>query len=136
MNKVELTGRLKKKPEVRYGGTDNSVAIAKYTLAVDRRYKRDGEPTADFIQCVCFGKAAEFAEKYFRKGTKIAIIGRIKTGSYESEGRRIYTTDIIVEEQEFCESKKSGDQVQAQAAEADGFMNIPDSLDDDNLPFS
>ena len=97
MNKVILMGRLTRDPEVRYSAGDNSLAIARYTLAVDRRFKRDGEATADFISCVAFGRAAEFAEKYFRQGIKIAISGRIQTGSYTNrEGQKVYTTEVVV----------------------------------------
>ena len=112
MNKVILMGRLTRDPEVRYSAGDNSLAIARYTLAVDRRFKRDGEATADFISCVAFGRAAEFAEKYFRQGIKIAISGRIQTGSYTNrEGQKVYTTEVVVEDQEFAESKASSDPV-------------------------
>lgn len=111
MNKVVLIGRLTRDPEVRYTQGENSMAIARYTLAVDRRYHgnaRDGEQTADFIPCVAFGKAGEHAEKYYRKGIKIAVSGRIQTGSYTNrDGVKVYTTDVIVEEQEFAESKGS-----------------------------
>ena len=143
MNKVILNGRLTRDPEIRYGG--NNTCVAKYTLAVDRRFKRDGEPTADFIRCVVFGKPAEFTEKYFRKGTKICISGRIQTGSYTNrDGQKIYTTDVIVEEQDFAESKAAAAQsnnIQAGPspygpADSDGFMNIPDGIDDDELPFN
>ena len=112
MNKVVLIGRLTRDPEVRYTQGENSMAIARYTLAVDRRYHgnaRDGEQTADFIPCVAFGKAGEHAEKYYRKGIKIAVSGRIQTGSYTNrDGVKVYTTDVIVEEQEFAESKGNG----------------------------
>lgn len=149
MNKVILMGRLTRDPEVRYSAGDNALAIARYTLAVDRRFKRDGEATADFISCVSFGKTAEFAEKYFRQGTKIAVTGRIQTGSYTNrEGQKVYTTEVVVEEQEFAESKSSNDNYQrnnyvshesapsapAGGASADGFMNIPEGIDEE-LPF-
>ena len=137
-------GRLTADPDVRYSQGENPTAVAKYTLAVDRRFKRDGEPTADFIRCVVFGKPAEFTEKYFRKGTKICISGRIQTGSYTNrDGQKIYTTDVIVEEQEFAESKaeqKQNQNIQAgpspygPAPDSDGFMNIPDEIDDE-VPF-
>lgn len=108
MNKVILMGRLTRDPEVRYASGDN-LAIARYTLAVDRRFHRDGEATADFINCVTFGRAAEFAEKYLRQGTKIAVSGRIQTGSYTNrDGHKVYTTEIVVEEQEFAEGKNAG----------------------------
>ena len=107
MNKVILMGRLVRDPEVKYTGAKPS-AVARYTLAVDRRIKKEGGDQADFIQCVAFGKSGEFAEKYFKKGTKIVVEGRIQTGSYEKDGQRIYTTDVVVEQQEFAESKASG----------------------------
>ena len=157
MNKVILMGRLTRDPEVRYSQGEQATAIARYTVAVDRRFRRDGDSqTADFIGCVAFGRQAEFAEKYLRKGTKIALTGRIQTGSYTNkDGVRVYTTDIVVEEQEFAESKaasdrnssdfaannsygggyqQSGRPVPSQAP-SDGFMNIPDGIDEE-LPFS
>ena len=110
MNKVILMGRLTRDPEVRYSAGENSLAIARYTLAVDRRFKRDGEATADFISCVVFGKQAEFAEKYFRQGIRIVVSGRIQTGSYTNrDGVKVYTTEVVVEEQEFAESKAVSD---------------------------
>lgn len=110
MNKVILMGRLTRDPDVRYSAGENATAVARYTLAVDRRFKRDGEATADFVQCVAFGRSAEFVEKYFRQGNKIAITGRIQTGSYiNKDGQKVYTTDVVVEEQEFAESKASAD---------------------------
>ena len=147
MNKVILMGRLTRDPDVRYTTGENPLAIAGYTLAVDRRFHKDGEATADFISCVVFGRAAEFAEKYFRQGLKITISGRIQTGSYTNrEGRKVYTTEIVVEEQEFAESKSSGDNGAAYyppkqtpppdpADGADGFMHIPDGIEEE-LPFS
>lgn len=147
MNKVILMGRLTRDPDVRYTTGENPLAIAGYTLAVDRRFHKDGEATADFISCVVFGRAAEFAEKYFRQGLKITISGRIQTGSYTNrEGRKVYTTEIVVEEQEFAESKSSGDNgaayypskqtpPPAPADGTDGFMNIPDGIEEE-LPFS
>jgi len=143
MNKVILMGRLTKDPDVRYSQGDNTMAIARYTIAVDRRFKRDEGQTADFIGCVAFGKAGEFAEKYFRKGTKIAVTGRIQTGSYTNkEGQKIYTTDVVVEEQEFAESKanSSQDSYQNTPHNAGGntnnndFVSIPDGVDDE-IPF-
>lgn len=137
MNKVHLLGRLTRDPEIRYQQDNEQMAIARYTLAVDRRFKRDGEQTADFISCVAFGKAAEFAEKYLKKGTKIAATGRIQTGSYTNrEGQKVYTTDVIIEEQEFAESKAAAADGRSQPAESDarGFMSIPDGIEDD-LPF-
>ena len=142
MNKVILMGRITRDPEVRYAQNDSSMAIARYTMAVDRRGSRNSqnEQTADFINCVAFGKAGEFAEKYFRKGTKIAIAGRIQTGNYTNkDGVKIYTTDIVVEEQEFAESRQntSGDTSYSTTPSSvgDGFMNIPDGIDEE-LPFN
>ena len=145
MNKVILMGRLTRDPEVRYGAGENSTAVARYTIAVDRRFKRDGEQSADFIGCVAFGRNAEFVEKYLRQGIKIALTGRIQTGSYTNrDGQKVYTTDIVVEEQEFAESKAAaagnggqGNYSRASSApsDANGFMNIPDGIDDE-LPFS
>lgn len=152
MNKVILMGRLTRDPDVRYSAGENSTAVARYTLAVDRRFRRDGDATADFIGCVAFGRQAEFAEKYLRQGTKIAITGRIQTGSYTNrEGQKVYTTDVVVEEQEFAESKNAGGSNGGYSApqhnnpapsantsdlgNADGFMNIPDGIDEE-LPFN
>ncbi len=146
MNKVILMGRLTRDPEVRYSQGETANAVARYSLAVDRRFKRDGEQSADFINCVAFGRAAEFAEKYLRQGTKIAITGRIQTGSYTNrDGVKVYTTDVIVEEQEFAESKAAGasnggsfgaSPAPSPSADiGDGFMNIPDGIDEE-LPFS
>ena len=139
MNKVILMGRLTRDPEVRYTQGDNAMAIARYSLAVDRRFKRDGEPDADFINCVAFGKSGEFAEKYLKKGTKIAVVGRIQTGSYTNkDGQKVYTTDVVVEEQEFAESKNSGSSDNNQSAPVNkntDFMNIPDGIDEE-LPFN
>lgn len=141
MNKVILIGRLAADPEVRYSQGENATAVARYRLAVDRRYKREGdEQTADFISCVAFGKNGEFAEKYLKKGTKIAIVGRIQTGSYEKDGVKHYTFDIVVEEHEFCESKASSGSAESNNrpaptnADSDGFMSIPDGVQED-LPF-
>ena len=147
MNKVILMGRLTRDPDVRYSTGEQATAVARYTLAVDRRRGRnnsDGEQTADFINCVAFGRAGEFAEKYFHKGIKIAITGRIQTGSYTNkEGQKVYTTDVVVDEQEFAESKNaSGESGAAPArmpesatAAGDGFMNIPEGIDEE-LPFN
>ena len=139
MNKVILMGRLTRDPEVRYTQGDNAMAIARYSLAVDRRFKRDGGPDADFINCVAFGKSGEFAEKYLKKGTKIAVVGRIQTGSYTNkDGQKVYTTDVVVEEQEFAESKNSGSSDNNQSAPANkntDFMSIPDGIDEE-LPFN
>lgn len=143
MNKWVGMGRLTKDPEVRYG-QDGKTAVAKYTLACDRRFKRDGEPSADFIPCTAFGRAAEFSEKYLRKGIRIVVSGRIQTGSYKkSDGTTVWTTDIIVEEQEFAESKSasqnnnqshSGGFLNGAETSSDGFINIPDEIDVE-LPF-
>lgn len=140
MNKVILMGRLTRDPEVRYSQGDTPTAIARYTLAVDRRTRKDGEASADFISCVAFGKSAEFAEKYLRKGTKLVVTGRIQTGSYTNkDGAKVYTTDVVVEDQEFAESKAaaSGNQEgnSQPAASGDGFMNIPEGMDEE-LPFN
>lgn len=136
MNKVILMGRLCADPDVRYSNGNEPMAIARYRLAVDRRFKRDGEPEADFISCVAFGKQGEFAEKYLHKGTKVCICGRIQTGSYEKDGQKVYTTDIVVEEHEFAESKASAQNQSAAPAQtsSDGFMNIPEGIDEE-LPF-
>ena len=140
MNKVILMGRIVRDPEVRYSnGANGSTAVARYTLAVDRKFKQEGQPTADFINCIAFGKLGEFAEKYLRQGIKIAVTGRIQTGNYTNkDGQKVYTTDVVVEEQEFCESKSSqqtqnNDRPQTSS---DGFMSIPDNLEDEGLPFS
>lgn len=133
MNKVILIGRLTKDPDVRNTGDDNSKAVARYTLAVDRRFKKDGETNADFISCIAFGNGAAFVEKYLSKGMKIVVVGRIQTGSYTNkEGQKVYTTDVVVEEQEFAESKNSRN---PQPCPDDGFMNIPDDIGED-LPFN
>lgn len=141
MNKVILIGRLTKDPEIRYTEGNEPIAIARYSLAVDRRTRgQDGEKEADFINCVAFRKNAEFAEKYLVKGMKIAITGRIQTGSYKNrDGQKVYTTDVVVEEQEFVESKKSEDRKGQQPVPAptpDGFMSLPDGVDEDGLPFN
>ncbi len=139
MNKVILMGRLTRDPEVRYTQGTEPMAIARYTLAVDRRAKRvaDSEQTADFIACVAFGKAAEFTEKYLRKGIKIVITGRIQTGSYTNkDGVKVYTTEVVIEEQEFVESKKTSDEYGRVPTSDDdsNFMSIPEGIADD-LPF-
>ncbi len=146
MNKVILMGRLTRDPEVRYSQGAEPLAIARYTLAVDRRGRRDangGDQSADFIQCVSFGRTAEFAEKYLKQGTKMLISGRIQTGSYTNkDGNRVYTTEVVVEEQEFAESKanassggyQSSDRPAPESASAEGFMSIPDGIEND-LPF-
>jgi single-strand DNA-binding protein len=138
MNKVILMGRLTRDPEVRV--TEGGTTIARYTLAVDRRYAKDGEQTADFISCVAFGKAAEFAEKYYKKGTKVVITGRIQTGSYDDkDGKKVYTTDIVIEDQEFAESKQAQANNSTPTGNAptgtDGFMSIPDGIEE-SLPFN
>lgn len=140
MNSVQLTGRLTREPEVRY--TDGGLSIARFTLAVNRRFKQENGPDADFIRCVAFGKTAEFIEKYFNKGQKMDLNGRIQTGSYDKDGTKIFTVDVVVENVEFGESKAaqahnnpntgSGD---FETAGTDGFMNIPDGIDEE-LPFS
>lgn len=140
MNRVVLLGRLTRDPDVRHvQGANGDMAIARFNLAVDRRRRKDSnEQQADFINCVAFGKIGEFAEKYLRKGTKIAIDGRIQTGSYDNkDGMRIYTTDVVIEHCEFAESKKSGNAANGTAMGVngpDGFMNIPDGIDEE-LPF-
>lgn len=132
MNKVILMGRLTRDPEV--WNSQSGTAVARYTLAVDRMFKREGEPNTDFINCITFGKSAEFVEKYLKKGMRIAVSGRIQTGSYTNRDCvKVYTTDIIVEEHEFAERKQSG--TCDMPGQGDGFMNTPDGLDDE-LPFS
>lgn len=144
MNKVVLMGRLTRDPDVRYTQGQDQKCIARYTLAVDRRKARDSEgQQADFISCVAFGKAAERVQKYLHKGTKICISGRIQTGSYtKQDGTKVYTTDVIAEEQEFAESKAASqncasatEEPAGQQAAMDGFMNIPDGVDE-NVPFT
>lgn len=143
MNKVILMGRLTREPEIRYSQGNDQMAIARYTLAVERRYNRNADQTADFINCVAFGRLAEVAEKYFHRGTKIVATGRIQTGSYTNkDGNKVYTTDVVVEDQEFAESK--GNSAESDSvpsgrpnpanASADGFMSIPEGIEDD-LPF-
>lgn len=148
MNKVILMGRLTRDPEIRYSQGERSMAIARFTLAVDRRRRsgdNGGEQTADFITCVAFDRQAEFAEKYLHQGTKMLVTGRIQTGSYTNkEGQKVYTTEVMVEELEFAESKSQSDNNggnysapsrPAPSAAGDGFMSIPDSADDDGMPF-
>lgn len=148
MNKVILMGRLTRDPEIRYSSGNEPTAIARYTLAVDRRYKRQGDDqTADFINCVVFGRGAEFAENYLHQGTKIVAVGRIQTGSYTNkDGHKVYTTEVIVEEQEFAESKAAAQNGNssntgntsrpAPASDpGDGFMDIPDAIEEE-LPFN
>ena len=137
MNKVIEIGRLTKEPEIRYSQGANTICIARYTLAVDRKFKQEGQPNADFINCIAFGKLGEFAEKYLHKGTKIAVTGRIQTGSYKNkDGNTVYTTDVVVEEQEFCESKsQSNSQPQSTPSNDNSWLNIPDGVED-SLPFN
>lgn len=155
MNKVILMGRCVRDPEVRYSqnGDGSSTGVARYTLAIDRRFKREGDSqTADFISCVAFGKQCEFAEKYLLKGTKVVVEGRIQTGSYTNkDGQKVYTTDVIIEHHEFAESKShsTGGMQNVEGANnnaynapannydpGDGFMNIPDGVEDEGLPFN
>ena len=150
MNKVILMGRLTRDPEIRYSQNDTSMAIARYSLAVDRRFARrnegSNEQIVDFINCVAFGRSAEFAEKYFRQGMRVLITGRIQTGSYTNkDGQKVYTTDIVVEDQEFADSKGAAGNNEGGFAPArpsapamdagDGFMNIPEGIDEE-LPFN
>lgn len=146
MNKVILMGRLTRDPEVRYSQGENNMASARYTLAVDRRFQKNSDQSADFISCVAFGRSAEFAEKYLKQGTKLCITGRIQTGSYTNkDGVKVYTTDVVVEDQEFAESKNASQsgggmdfagssRPTPSAASGDGFMSIPDGIEDE-LPF-
>ena len=139
MNKVLEIGRLTRDPDVRYA--NSGTTIASFTIAVDRRFKKEGEPSADFISCKAFGKTAEFIEKYFHKGMKIAIEGRIQTGSYQKDdGSKVYTTDVICEAVEFVESKQSSENSApadkpAEAPKTDDFMQIPDDIAEE-LPFN
>ena len=137
MNKVIEIGRLTKDPDIRYSQGANTTCVARYTLAVDRKFKQEGQPTADFINCIAFGKLGEFAEKYLHKGVKIAVTGRIQTGSYKNkDGNTVYTTDVVVEEQEFCESKsQSNSQTQPAPSNDNSWVNIPDGVED-SLPFN
>lgn len=136
MNKVILIGRLTADPEIKYSteiGSVNQATVARYRLAVDRRFKKEGQPDADFISCVTFGKSAEFAEKYLKKGKKIAVVGRIQTGNYDKDGQTIFTTDVVAEEHEFCESKAS----EGSAAPSEPSLPMPDGFgsNEDDLPF-
>lgn len=143
MNKVILMGRLTRDPEVRYVAQgDNNMAIARYNLAVDRRFRREGEATADFIRCVAFGKQGEFTEKYLKQGTKIVIEGRLQTGSYTNkDGQKVYTVEVVIEHSEFAESKASAASRATDASlpmpdeDENGFMNIPEGMDE-GLPFN
>lgn len=135
MNKVVIVGRLTRDPDVRRSNTTDQTAIARFTLAVDRKYKRNGEPDADFISCVAFGKTAEFCEKYFSKGAKIGACGRIQTGSYkDKDNKTVYTTDVVLEEVEFGESKSEANNKPADNAAKDGFRSVEQNVDED-LPF-
>ena len=148
MNRAILMGRLTRDPEVRYSSGERSMAIARYTLAVDRGFKRgdSSEQNADFIPCVAFDKAGEFAERYFRQGMRVLVSGRIQTGSYTNkEGQKVYTTEVIIDTQEFADSKGASDgsssyqastRPSPSSASTDGFMNIPDGVDDEGLPFN
>lgn len=156
MNKVILMGRLTRDPDIRASQNENSVSVARFTVAVDRRFKRDGDQSADFISCVAFGKTAEFIERYTKQGTKLCLEGRIQTGSYNNkDGQKVYTTDVVVENVEFAESKAasagtgsapSGYTPAPSAAPApapvpveaagEGFMSIPDGVEDEGLPFN
>ena len=148
MNRAILMGRLTRDPEVRYSSGERSMAIARYTLAVDRGFKRgdSSEQNADFIPCVAFDKAGEFAERYFRQGMRVLVSGRIQTGSYTNkEGQKVYTTEVIIDTQEFADSKGASDgagsyqtstRPSPASASTDGFMNIPDGVDDEGLPFN
>ena len=146
MNKVILLGRLTRDAEIRYSQGESSTAVARFSIAVDRRFNRTDEQTADFINCVAFGKTAEFLERFGRKGTKFAVEGRIQTGSYTNkDGQKVYTTDVVVENAEFAESKSAAsgnaggfapaDRPAPSQAAGDGFMNIPDGIDEE-LPFN
>lgn len=135
MNKVILMGRLTRDPDIRYTAGDTPTAVARYTLAVNRRYKREGEAAADFISCIAFGKTAEIAEKYLYQRSKITISGRLQTGNYTNrEGQKVYFTQVVVEEQEFAEGKKEQSAAVSEKTD-DGFMNIPEGIDEE-LPFS
>lgn len=144
MNKVYLIGRLTRDPEVRYSqSSDKDVCIARYTLAVNRKIKSDNQPDADFISCTALGRVGEFAEKYLGKGMKIAVVGEWRTGKYTNkDGQTVYTNDLLVNEHEFVESKESGSfnnsnsHSSATASTNDGFMNIPDGVEDEGLPFN
>ncbi len=139
MNRVILMGRLTRDPEVRYSQGERAMAVARYSLAVDRRGRRSQEgngQTADFIPCVAFDKAGEFAERYFRQGMRVLVSGRIQTGSYtDRDGKKVYTTQVIVDEQEFADGKDSGAAQPQRPVDSDGFMNIPDGVEDEGLPF-
>lgn len=150
MNKSILMGRLTRDPEVRYSQGAEPMAIARYSLAVNRRFKRDGEPDADFINIVAFGRNGEFAEKFFKKGMQVVVVGSIRTGSYEKDGRKVYTTDVVAEEQHFAESKRNFEERMTSGggnsfsqpsastggnSNVDGFVSVDDDFDDDDIPF-
>lgn len=143
MNKVILMGRITRQPEVRYAQNENGTAVARFSLAVDRRFKRDGEPEADFFNCTCFGKQAEFVEKYLSKGTKMLVTGRIQNDNYTNkDGQQVYSVRVMIDEMEFAESKNHGSntadsqtQNKQPETDSDGFMNIPDDIDEE-LPFN
>lgn len=143
MNKVILMGRLTRSPEVRYSQGSDPVAVARYTLAVNRRFKRKDEPEADFIPCVAFGESGEFAEKYFRKGQLVGVIGRLQVRSWDKDGKKHWTTEVIIEEQHFAESKAAAEQGRKDTGEgkadgqapADGFYPINEGVEDEDLPF-
>ena len=148
MNRAILMGRLTRDPEVRYSSGERSMAIARYTLAVDRGFKRgdSSEQNADFIPCIAFDKAGEFAEKYFRQGMRVLVSGRLQTGNYTNkDGHKVYTTEVIIDTQEFADSKGASEGASSYqastrpsptSASTDGFMNIPDGVDDEGLPFN
>ena len=144
MNKAVLLGRLTRDPEIRYTQSNEPLCIARYTVAVDRRFKRDGEPSADFIPCVAFGRAGEFAEKYFKKGMMVCVAGRIQVRSWEDQqGQKRWSTEVVLEEQDFAESKASfqsrgGSDVPSEPMQSDdsgGFAAISETIDDEDLPF-
>ncbi len=147
MNKVILMGRLTRDPEVRYSQGANATAVARFSIAVDRRFKREGEPDADFFNCTCFGKQAEFIERYLRKGTKVVVVGRIQNDNYTNkDGQMVYSVRVMVDEIEFAESKNASSGNEggytggnynrpAPSGAGDGFMNIPDGIDEE-LPFN
>ena len=135
MNKVELMGRLTRDPEVRYSQDGNNTCVARYTLAVKRRFMRNGEEDADFIRCIALGKKGEFAEKYLKRGVKIVVVGRLQSGRYDKEGQTHFTTDVVVEEQHFCGSSAAENRAEDSPDNGgQGFMDIPDDLDDE-MPF-
>lgn len=135
MNKWLGLGRLTRDPDIRYTNGEEQMCVARYTVAIDRKVKKEGQQNADFVSCVAFGKNGEFAEKYLKKGTKIAVEGRIQTGSYiNKDGQKVYTTDIVVESQEFAESKKTSEGQEEPTETNDGYIDIPEGIEQD-LPF-